>query len=217
MANPLAGWALAALILVHAANVTAQAPAVVETEPAQAGVPAGGDAEPAPQKVEIAEGAFVLTAPGAWTETEPRNRIIERELSVPAPVSEGAAPSAEPARLTLMSAGGSVEQNTARWIGQFRGTAGGAAREKAAIDELEADGAKITVVDVSGTYLDMPRGPFGPSEEHEGYRLVGAIFELPDNGLYFAKLIGPAAVVGPAKEAFLEMARSVEKNSKKTP
>ncbi|WP_350213190.1 hypothetical protein [Botrimarina sp.] len=161
----------------------------------------------AKQRVELAGGRFVAAAPGAWQVVEPKMQMIEKEFSIPAP--QGA--DAEAARLTVMTAGGSVEQNIARWIGQFQGTEGGADRSQADTEQLEVDGMKATVVDISGVYLQSAGGPFGPKTPREGWRMLGAIVETGGAGNYFFKMVGPEQVVGPAAHGFKQMISSLEK------
>ncbi len=155
----------------------------------------------APREVALADGALIFTAPAEWKTVEPANRIIEHELAVPAPdgKAEGAA------RLTIMAAGGSVQANIARWVGQFQGTEGGADRSAAKTEKLDINGMPATLVDLSGTYLDSPRGPFGPKVERPDYRLVGAIVETKGEGVYFFKLIGPEKTVEAGAKPFREL------------
>jgi gluconolactonase len=107
-----------------------------------------------------------------------------------------------------MASGGSVEDNVARWIGQFR-TADGNAIEDAEPVELEANGLKITTLDLSGTYRDMSRGPFGPATELPDHRMLGAIIPTDGAGTYYVKLYGPSATIEKVAEQFTEMAKSI--------
>ncbi len=166
-----------------------------------------GDKQAEPQSIALAEGALTMKAPAAWKVAEPRNRIIEVEIVVPPPADDEALAKLEPARLTVMPAGGTVEQNIARWIGQFRG----AARDAAEIKKSEVAGMKVHTVDLAGTYLDAPRGPFGPTEEKPEHRLLGAIVLSKDAGNYFIKMTGPDAVVAGAKPDFEALIESIEK------
>lgn len=154
--------------------------------------------------VSVAEGALSFEAPTAWQASPPRNNLIEREFSVQPP--DGSAGSA--ARLTVMAAGGSVDANIARWVGQFRDTEGGADRSGADVERIEQNGVKFTLVDIAGTYLDGR--PFGPKTPREGYRMLAAIAQTADEGNYFFKLVGPTEAVSPAKESFREMVLSLQ-------
>jgi hypothetical protein len=163
--------------------------------------------EPGPRDVTLADGALVFTAPAEWKSVEPANRIIEHELAVPA--ADGKAEGA--ARLTIMAAGGSVEANIARWVGLFKGTEGGADRSAAKTEKLDIAGMPATLVDLSGTYVDSPRGPFGQKVERPDYRLVGAIVETKREGVYFFKLIGPEKTVEAGAEKFREVIATLRK------
>lgn len=163
--------------------------------------------ETVPRDVTLADGALVFTAPAEWKSVEPANRIIEHELAVPA--ADGKAEGAS--RLTIMAAGGSVEANIARWVGQFKGTEGGADRSAAKTEKLDIAGMSATLVDLSGTYVDSPRGPFGPKVERPDYRLVGAIVETKGEGVYFFKLIGPDKTVEAGAEQFREVVGTLRK------
>ncbi|MEO0529210.1 MAG: hypothetical protein AAF266_01400 [Planctomycetota bacterium] len=159
------------------------------------------------QTIAIAGGALEFEAPSEWPEVTPGSRILEKELSVQPPEGTEAAP----ARLTLMSAGGSVQANLARWVGQFKGTEGGADRSAAETEELKPDGMPATLIDLSGTYMESAGGPFGPKTPRPNYRMVAAIVETGGSGNYFFKLVGPEQTVGPAAEEFKAMIGSIRK------
>ena len=105
-----------------------------------------------------------------------------------------------------MAAGGSVQANVSRWVGQFQG----AVEEET--EETEVDGMKTTLVDLSGTFLQSAGGPFAPKTPREDYRMLGAIVETGGLGNYFFKLVGPAESVDPAADGFKEMIESIKKN-----
>lgn len=161
---------------------------------------------PADQELTLARGRVVVVAPDAWESVEPASMILEGELAVDPP--EGA--EAAPGRLTMMAAGGSVNQNVQRWIAQFRDTEGGADSSAADVSELTVSGVEqpVTFIDVSGTYLEGP--PRGPKTPRDGYRLLGAIVPLSEGRAYFFKLVGPSATIDPAAEPFRRMVESVE-------
>jgi hypothetical protein len=100
---------------------------------------------------------------------------------------------AEDAELSIARAGGDVEANVERWVGQFGGSAAQTRHEKA------VRGLKITVVELEGTY----EGGMGTAEgqPHSGWALLGAIVVGPEQP-YFFKLTGPEATVRAARPAF---------------
>ncbi|MEO1496589.1 MAG: hypothetical protein AAFV43_05505 [Planctomycetota bacterium] len=152
----------------------------------------------------LARGRVVAKAPDAWEKVEPRSMMLEGEFAVAAPEGVDAAP----ARLTMMAAGGSIDQNLQRWVGQFRGTEGGADMSAADIKTSGAGETEVTTIDVAGTYMDGP--PRGPKEPKDGYRLLGAIVPLSDGRAYFFKLVGPQSTIDAAADGFQSMIDSVE-------
>jgi len=153
----------------------------------------------------VGEGKLELTAPANWTKKEPASRIVEVEFAVPPAKGDEA-----PGRLTAMGAGGSVESNIDRWVGQFVGEGGGAAKPKR--DKATISGADIEVVDLSGTYKDSPGGPFagGKTINRDNYRMLGAIIQTKDRGNYFLKLYGPKATIDENEKGFQDMVKSLK-------
>ncbi|NCA11899.1 hypothetical protein EBR56_08860 [bacterium] len=151
----------------------------------------------------LADGGFSLEAPAGWNRVAPKSAIVETEFAIP---SEGELP---PGRMTVMGAGGSVQANVDRWYGQFSQPDGGATKDKATTKTLKLAGCTVTLVDVAGTYKDMPGGPFagGQAVERPDYRMLAAIVETPGNerGSYFLKFYGPAATVAKHADGFRRM------------
>ena len=150
-------------------------------------------------ELSLGEGKLLMTAPETWVAKEPRSRIVEVEYEVPG-TEEGAGVG----RLTIMPAGGSVEQNIARWEGQFA-----AGAEDAKIEKFEVGAIAVHVVDIAGTFKDSPGGPMGPVVERENYRMLGAILQAPGAPAYYVKLTGPNTTLAQNEEAFKAFVRSV--------
>jgi hypothetical protein len=150
----------------------------------------------------IADESLSLEAPAGWKRVQPKSNMIETEFSIP--VAEG---DAAPGRMTVMGAGGSVQANVDRWYGQFTQPDGSATKDKASTKKLNVGGSAVTLVDVSGTYKDMPGGPFagGQAVDRPNYRMLAAIIEVPDRGSYFLKFYGPAATVSANADGFRKM------------
>ena len=150
----------------------------------------------------IGGGSFLLEAPAGWKRVQPKSGIVETEFSVP---SAGDLP---PGRMTVMGAGGSVQANVERWYGQFAQPDGSATKDKATTKAFKLAGSTVTMVDVSGTYKDMPGGPFagGKTIERPDYRMMAAIIEAGENkGSFFLKFYGPAATVAKEADSFRKM------------
>ena len=93
-------------------------------------------------------------------------------------------------RLTVSQARGSVEDNIARWEGQF-----GTKVDKEQKETLVAGGIKITLVDLTGTFNDT-MAPMAPLITRPDYRMLGAIFQLPgEEALHFVKCYGPKKTI----------------------
>jgi hypothetical protein len=149
----------------------------------------------------IADGGVSLEAPAAWQRVQPKSGIVETEFSIP---SVGDLPAG---RMTVMGAGGSVQANVERWYGQFAQPDGSATKDKATTKVIKLAGSTVTMVDVSGTYKDMPGGPFagGKTIERPDYRMLAAIVETPESGSFFLKFYGPAATVAKEADGFRKM------------
>jgi hypothetical protein len=156
--------------------------------------------DPKAREVVLAEGAFRLTAPKGWKRERPRSRIVEHEFSVP-----GEKEGEDPGRLTIMAAGGSLEANLERWLGQFADRK----EERVEPEKIEVARQKVYLVDISGTFRDQ-RGPFSPAVERPNYRMLGAILETKDHGNLFLKLTGPAKTIEFQAKAFREFVESLK-------
>jgi hypothetical protein len=162
-------------------------------------------------KMTIAEGGFELTVPDKWVHKQPKVNIIEYEYEVPASTGDD-----KPGRVTVMGAGGSVDDNLRRWYGQFRQPDETDTEKSAKVEEKEVAGQRVTVVDVAGTYIDKPAGPFagGQAIDRENYRMLAAIVETTKKGKktgnYFIKLIGPKQTIADNKKAFNQMIESLK-------
>jgi hypothetical protein len=154
------------------------------------------------QVFTIADGHFSLEAPERWQRVRPKSPLVETEFGVPAEGDEAAV-----GRMTVMGAGGSVQDNIDRWYGQFTQPDGAATRDRAATKKLRIAGCQVTLVDVSGTYRDMPGGPFagGQAIDRPDYRMLAAIVETPDHGNHFLKFYGPADTVAAHAAGFQRM------------
>ncbi len=163
-------------------------------------------AEPADHTIKLADGVLELTAPKDWVRKEPKSRIVEHEFA--APVAEG---DTTEGRITIMGAGGEVQANIDRWAGQFTQPAGVESKDVTKVTKKKVNGIEIHVVDITGTYQDMPAGPFagGKATPREDYRMLGAIMVAPKIGNYFVKFYGPAKTVAKYEADFGKMLDSL--------
>lgn len=151
---------------------------------------------------ELELGAFRLTAPEAWEQRPPRSQLVAYEFAAPA--AEG---DQEAGRFTLMAAGGGVEANIDRWIGQFTQPDGSPTKDRTKIDKREISGQTVHLVDIRGTYEDKP-APFSPGVKKPNFRLLGAII-VTDEASFFLKLTGPEATLAGHEQAFGDLLNSL--------
>ena len=167
--------------------------------------PAETQAEPF--KVEVAGGNLQFTVTGNWKSVQPQSRMLESELQIPK-VGEDE----QNGRLTIIGAGGSIEDNVVRWQQQFVQPDGSDTAEKTKTENRTIDGQKVRFVDITGTFMDAPGGPMSgqPKVERKGYRMLAAIVQTKANGNYFVKFYGPKATVEKNAEAFKAMIESLK-------
>lgn len=93
------------------------------------------------------------------------------------------------ADVSVMQAGGGVESNVERWIGQF----GPEAKSKSKTTKKKVGNFDVTIVEAEGSYSGMGGGQ---AQENQG--LLGAIVETPDMPHFF-KITGPKKTVQGAR------------------
>jgi hypothetical protein len=199
-----------------ACNREAAPPAVAETSTAPQAAPAApaasGDAiapisphasliDPAPnsQQAAGAAGSIDFDLPQAWQSQPPSSAMRLAQATVPGPGG--------PADLAVFffgpGGGGPVDANIDRWVGQVEGAA------KPTPETFETNGYKVTWVDVKGTLKPSGMG-MGPSTPISDARLYGAVVEGP-GGPWFFKAQGPDSTLGPQRDAFVALLKSVRK------
>jgi hypothetical protein len=149
---------------------------------------------------ELRLNAVTLTVPKGWGRKQARSSFIQAEFMLRRAEGDDA-----DGRLTVSEAGGSIEANIERWQGQF-----GGATDNSHQEVIDVNGIKVTLVDLSGDYLDQP-GPFAPAVKRSGYRMVAGI--IPVNGqLHFVKAVGPHKTIQAHAEAIRAFIRSVKQH-----
>ena len=165
------------------------------------------DARAADDKIAVAEGKLVVTAPAGWQRKRPESGIVEHEFAIPKAEGDDA-----DGRMTVMGAGGSVDANIDRWLGQFLNAEGEKlTKEKAKIEKKKIAGEDVVLVDIAGTYVDKP--PFAPGSgtQRKNYRMLAGVVTTKQHGNYFFKFYGPEKTVEANEDAFVKMIESLEK------
>ncbi|MCO5170720.1 MAG: hypothetical protein M9894_30690 [Planctomycetes bacterium] len=166
---------------------------------------AAQDAPPPPGPKEVAGVRFAPPADAGWVEAPVTNRM--RAAQYRPPRAAGDDEDAELVVFHFGGGGGSVEDNLARWISQFRQPDGGSSREAAKLERREVGGLAAHLIDLAGTYVAETRPGAGERVNKPGWRLLGAIVETP-SGPFFVKLVGPSATVEAARPAFTRFVES---------
>jgi hypothetical protein len=115
--------------------------------------------------------------------------------------------SGDPAKASVVvfsTAGGSVEENIARWSGQVLDAEGKPAVAKS--ESRTVSGMKATVVEFIGSFAGM-----GDAGRKQNWMLRGAIIET-QAGLLFIKMNGPAEQMGTSAADFAALVDSVKKS-----
>jgi len=159
----------------------------------------------------IADGSLSLEAPEGFVRVRPSSGMVETEFGIPSDGKGEDGAELPPGRMTVMGAGGSIQANIDRWCGQFTQPDGGDTKAKTVTKTFKVAGTTVTMVDIPGTYLDQPGGPFagGKAIQRPAYRMLAGIVETPDAGNYFLKFYGPAATVEKHAEGFKKMLESM--------
>lgn len=156
------------------------------------------------QDARSQQSSLKFTVPAGWVEEERSSTMRVAQYRLPKAPAD-----TEDASLVLyyfgQGQGGSTAANMERWISQMKQADGGKARE----EQLEANGLKVTTIDVSGTYVAETAPGSGAFHNKPGYRLRAAVVETP-KGSYFVKLVGPEKTVTQWNESFLSYLKSFE-------
>lgn len=147
-------------------------------------------------------GGLTSKAPAAWKETQPASSMQYKVFTLPKANGDD-----RDAQLTIYYFGaggaGGVQANLTRWKGMFQPPAGKTIDDVAKVDEMTVSAAKVTYLDVSGTYLHrtQPNNPSSPTEQRTGHRMLAVAFESP-KGPYYLRLVGPEKTVAQHKQGF---------------
>ncbi|WP_437617633.1 hypothetical protein [Sorangium sp. So ce1151] len=116
-----------------------------------------------------------------------------------------AAGDTEDAELSVSQAGGSVDANITRWVGQFSDKSDDAPKRS----ELKVNDIKVTVVEVKGTFAGSGMPGMPASSPKPNQALLGAIAETPSGELWFFKMTGPEKTVTGARADFEKLLNSL--------
>ena len=153
--------------------------------------PIGGNDQPTTAAQVVApddeQPALTWKSPAGWTLVPNPNGMRLATYQLPrAPADK------DTTELVVARAGGDVEGNVKRWVGQFDD------EYKLTETHKSVHALKVTVVQIDGTYKG---GMSGPVATHAGWTMLAAIVETTGQS-YFFKVIGPSATVHAATKSF---------------
>ena len=150
---------------------------------------------------------IAYTAPAGWKARASASSMRVAEFVVPHAPGDGE--DAEVIIYYFGGTGGSADANIDRWIGQVQQPDGSPSKAKAKREEQTINGMKVTLVDVSGTYVAEVRPGSTERYNKPGFRVRAAVVETP-RGPYYVKMTGPAKTVAAAEADFAALLRSLK-------
>jgi hypothetical protein len=177
---------------------TAAAPTPTAAAPAHTAAAPAHTAAERPQTPPPPSGPTDVTydAPAKWQKLENTNPMRKATYKIPRAPGDP-----EDGELSVSQAGGGMDQNVKRWVGQFSQGADVKRTDKQ-VGEL-----KVTVLELKGTYngSGMPGATVATPKEH--FTLLGAIVETTPQT--FFKLTGPDKTLAAAKADFNKLVDSL--------
>lgn len=146
---------------------------------------------------KIAELAVAL--PKEWEKGTPTSSMRLAQYALPGPGGD-----AELVIYRFKGGAGGVEENVARWKGQFQPPEGKSLDDISKVEKLEVGDLNVTFVDITGRYVAAVRP--GAEQKHDSpdYRMLAAIIEGSGDP-FFLKATGPAKTLDVWAESFRKM------------
>jgi len=105
--------------------------------------------------------------------------------------------------------GGDVNANIDRWASQFTQPDGRPSRDAAVVTKRTVGAAKVTTVDLSGTYAPAPMAPGAKASVRPDTRMLAAVIE-GTGGPWFLRIVGPNATMSSVAPEFEQVVLSVD-------
>lgn len=138
-------------------------------------------------------------APKDWKREKPANLLRSYQFRLPK--ADGDKEDADLGILPDVT--GKDEDNIARWKKMFLPVDGKSIDDTSKVEKLKVGAAKLTYVDVQGTYLkkQRPLDPDFKAMKMPNYRMFAVLFETKEN-THLIRVIGPAKTLEQNKKAF---------------
>lgn len=140
----------------------------------------------------LSAAGLAYVKPDAWKLVPTKSSMRVAQFTIPR--APGDTADAELVIYYFAGGGGGVEANIERWIGQMQQPDGAPSATRAKRTSRTINGMKVSLVDVTGTYVAEMMPGAGQRHNNSNYRLRAAVIETA-NGPYFVKLTGPAKTV----------------------
>lgn len=154
-----------------------------------------------------AAATLTFSAPAGWKAAAPSSSMRVAQFVLPR--AAGDAADADIVVYYFGGSGGTVEANIERWLGQMQQPDGKPSSAVAKREARSINGLKVTLVDVSGTYVAEMTPGSAQRHNNPNFRLRAAVIETP-NGPYFIKLTGPSRTIATAEKAFEQFLGSMK-------
>jgi len=158
------------------------------------------------QTITVQQNKLDYSVPDGWIKEEPKSRMRLAQFRLP---GQNGAGDAELAVFVFPGTGGSVKDNLKRWYGQFKQPNGADSEEKADLKTVTVNGMNVTIVYLTGTYLESasPMMMGGPVKEVPSSAMLAAIAETTSDPWFF-KAVGPQSTLDHWRASFDEFVRS---------
>lgn len=145
--------------------------------------------------------------PAEWKSTPPRSAMRKAQYELPR--AEGDTSEGEMIVFYFgPGEGGGTKENLDRWRGMFTSADGGPVGDDAVrSEEFEANGLKITLLEVKGRYAPGAMPGAAPVSPQDDYMMLAAVVET-SGGPWFFKGTGPRATMEQHKSATRRMLES---------
>src|SRR5215510_12796335 len=145
--------------------------------------------------------------PAGWVAKKPSSSMRVADFDLPKVAGDP-----EDATTTIFffgaQQGGSVQANMDRWIGQLAQPDGRASTAVARTATLTSHGLKVSIVDVSGSYVAETAPGSGQNFNKPGFRQIAAVVETP-GGNYYVKCTGPAKTVAKWEQSYFDLLKTL--------
>ena len=181
-------WTVAVLVVAGLGYGCGREPApprlpAVSTPPPSA-PPAPPPASPGPAADgRVAVGEVTFPVPEGWKSVPPSHPMRDGEMVFPDS-------SGDPARICVAAfsrAGGDVQSNISRWVGQVLDSAGQPVSPT--VSQTTVSGLRVHLVELVGRFHDTMSGAPAPKDN---WMMRGAIVETGGREMVFVKMNGPA-------------------------